>query len=254
VPLTLRAEPGHAEDSVIAKGSSAPYVTLIEDTRFSQEVRCGKTTSDRDPRRVGSAPTPTARPLTARNSHPARRPVARQGSVGGGTGSTKADRIRRVTLQGRCAVLLATSAAPHTRRSGASVTAVETLLGLFAFLVLTAIYFIPSMVAVARKRQLASVIVINIFLGWTLIGWVVALALAASSGNNSQQVSVVYPPGYLPQAPPPGPFAPQPPGPFTPQPWEQNPTPPQQYWQGQPPLPSADPWNPNPPSGPLPPS
>ena len=124
--------------------------------------------------------------------------------------------------------------------------AVQTLFILVAILVCAVLYFIPSIVAVARKRQLASVIVINIFLGWTLIGWVVALALAASSGGNSNQVSGVYPPGYLPQAPPPGPF--------TPQPWEQHPTSPQQYWQAQPPWPSADPLSPNPPSGPLPPS
>jgi T4 superinfection immunity protein len=47
-------------------------------------------------------------------------------------------------------------------------------------LVVLALYFIPLVVAMVRKVPNAgSVAVINIFLGWTLIGWVVALAMAA---------------------------------------------------------------------------
>jgi len=42
------------------------------------------------------------------------------------------------------------------------------------------LYVLPTLVAFHRKVPNAwSVAVINIFLGWTLIGWVVALALAA---------------------------------------------------------------------------
>jgi hypothetical protein len=48
-----------------------------------------------------------------------------------------------------------------------------------ALLVVLALYFLPSIVAVARKvTHQGSVIVINLFLGWTFIGWVVALAMA----------------------------------------------------------------------------
>jgi putative effector of murein hydrolase LrgA (UPF0299 family) len=48
-----------------------------------------------------------------------------------------------------------------------------------AFLLALALYFVPSIVAVARKvTHQGSVIVINLFLGWTFIGWVVALAMA----------------------------------------------------------------------------
>lgn len=40
-------------------------------------------------------------------------------------------------------------------------------------------YFLPTIVAVVRKvTNQGSVAVINLFFGWTLIGWVVALALA----------------------------------------------------------------------------
>jgi len=44
------------------------------------------------------------------------------------------------------------------------------------------LYFLPTIVATARKvPNVGSVFVINLFLGWTFIGWVVALAMAARS-------------------------------------------------------------------------
>ena len=37
-------------------------------------------------------------------------------------------------------------------------------------------YFLPSIVAFARsKRDAASIFVLNLLLGWTAIGWVIAL-------------------------------------------------------------------------------
>jgi hypothetical protein len=46
-------------------------------------------------------------------------------------------------------------------------------------LILIALYFLPTIVAASRKVvNLGSVVVINLFLGWTLVGWVVALAMA----------------------------------------------------------------------------
>ncbi len=41
------------------------------------------------------------------------------------------------------------------------------------------IYFIPSIVAFNKKKKNASkVLVLNFFLGWTFIGWVIALIMA----------------------------------------------------------------------------
>jgi hypothetical protein len=41
------------------------------------------------------------------------------------------------------------------------------------------LYFTPSIVGAVRKvPNTGSVVVLNVFLGWTLIGWVVALAMA----------------------------------------------------------------------------
>lgn len=48
------------------------------------------------------------------------------------------------------------------------------------------LYFIPTIVALARKEQgnlanIGPLIVVNVFLGWTFVGWVVALAMACQS-------------------------------------------------------------------------
>ncbi|SFX37555.1 superinfection immunity protein [Streptomyces atratus] len=45
-----------------------------------------------------------------------------------------------------------------------------------------AVYFLPFMIAAGRGVNTGSVFVINLFLGWTFIGWVVALAM--SMGNR----------------------------------------------------------------------
>jgi hypothetical protein len=40
-------------------------------------------------------------------------------------------------------------------------------------------YFLPSIIALARsKRDIVGIVLLNFFLGWTMIGWVVALVWA----------------------------------------------------------------------------
>jgi Superinfection immunity protein len=43
-------------------------------------------------------------------------------------------------------------------------------------------YFLPTIIAFARsKRDTTSILLLNFFLGWTMIGWVVALVWAAKN-------------------------------------------------------------------------
>ena len=43
-------------------------------------------------------------------------------------------------------------------------------------------YFLPSILAFARnKRDTAAIVLLNLFLGWTMIGWVVALVWAVKT-------------------------------------------------------------------------
>jgi hypothetical protein len=52
-----------------------------------------------------------------------------------------------------------------------------------------AFYFLPTIIAMLRKvPNIGSVVVINLFLGWTFIGWIVALAMAC----RSQAPSTVF--------------------------------------------------------------
>jgi uncharacterized membrane protein YqaE (UPF0057 family) len=46
-----------------------------------------------------------------------------------------------------------------------------------------ALYFIPAIVAWRRQNHLAAIFALNLFLGWTLVGWVAALVLALWQNN-----------------------------------------------------------------------
>jgi hypothetical protein len=62
----------------------------------------------------------------------------------------------------------------------------------YAILIIAA-YFVPTIVAWVRHvHNAGSVTVINVFLGWSLVGWVVALAMACRSQvpANSQTFNI----------------------------------------------------------------
>lgn len=49
-------------------------------------------------------------------------------------------------------------------------------------------YFLPTLIASRRSHhQLGAIIVVNLFFGWTFIGWVICLAWAVSATRNSTQ-------------------------------------------------------------------
>ena len=55
-------------------------------------------------------------------------------------------------------------------------------IAILAVLLAKAIYFLPSIVALSRNMPAAlGVCAVNLFLGWTLVGWLVALAWAVSA-------------------------------------------------------------------------
>lgn len=54
------------------------------------------------------------------------------------------------------------------------------------FLLIALAYFFPTVLAVLRAvPNKGSVMVLNLFLGWTLIGWVVSLAMASRSRHRA---------------------------------------------------------------------
>jgi len=53
-------------------------------------------------------------------------------------------------------------------------------------LLAAAVYFLPTIVATNRNhKNCSSIFVINLFLGWTLLGWVAALAWSLT--DNTKQ-------------------------------------------------------------------
>ena len=43
-------------------------------------------------------------------------------------------------------------------------------------------YFLPSIIALVRsKRDITAILLLNVFLGWTMIGWIVALIWAVKT-------------------------------------------------------------------------
>ena len=57
----------------------------------------------------------------------------------------------------------------------------------FTLIVLLSLYFLPTLIAsFSRHRDLASIFMLNLFLGWTFICWIVALVWSVVHENNSR--------------------------------------------------------------------
>ena len=73
-----------------------------------------------------------------------------------------------------------------------AATAAGASLAILVFLAVgIGLYFTPTIVAALRhNHNLLMVGVLNLFLGWTFIGWVVSLALAFSANHQASVVNV----------------------------------------------------------------
>ena len=55
------------------------------------------------------------------------------------------------------------------------------------FIGIVAIYFLPTIIAMKRnKRNTNAICLLNLFLGWTFIGWVVALVWSAMAEDEQE--------------------------------------------------------------------
>ncbi len=61
-----------------------------------------------------------------------------------------------------------------------------------AALLVIALYLLPTIVAISRKMpNMGSTIVINVLLGWTFVGWIIALAMACGSQHRGQPQIII---------------------------------------------------------------
>lgn len=49
------------------------------------------------------------------------------------------------------------------------------------------LYFLPTIIAAAREHAQGPVFALNLFLGWTLIGWVAALVWAVTEHSAAER-------------------------------------------------------------------
>ncbi|SRR6266567_3619689 len=84
------------------------------------------------------------------------------------------------------------------------------ILVLFFVLLGLAFYFLPTGIAKLRHMpNVGGIFIINLLVGWTFIGWIVALVMACN--NQQQQPVIAYPQyPYPPQGYQPGPYPPPP--------------------------------------------
>ena len=62
----------------------------------------------------------------------------------------------------------------------------------FVFILVLFLYFIPT-IAGYDKKNVGAIFALNLFLGWTLIGWVVALVWACTNDDKPAQAVVSDP-------------------------------------------------------------
>ena len=89
---------------------------------------------------------------------------------------------------------LFTSIAWAAEKNAASNPTSFTLTLILALIPFIAIYFAPSIVGFARKKDnKISIFMLNLFLGWCVIGWVVALVWAVAKDKATVQNIYVQP-------------------------------------------------------------
>ena len=57
-------------------------------------------------------------------------------------------------------------------------------------LTLLVLFFIPTIIAIARGASPIGVFLLNFFLGWTIIGWILALVWALAASNNPHVIVI----------------------------------------------------------------
>ncbi len=90
--------------------------------------------------------------------------------------------IAELTQSDACAAA-STGLSDHTESMAAAV-----LIGIGGLLL---VYFSPTLLALLRKKSNALAIgVLNLFLGWTLVGWVIALVWAVAKDKRAETIVI----------------------------------------------------------------
>ncbi|MCL0049765.1 superinfection immunity protein [Peptococcaceae bacterium] len=65
----------------------------------------------------------------------------------------------------------------------------EGLLFLLVVIFLLSLYFTPTIIGIVRKKKdTIAIAVLNMFLGWTFVGWIISLVWALKTDTQNQVV------------------------------------------------------------------
>jgi len=99
-------------------------------------------------------------------------------------------------LLGLWHVLARTGLVPDLRTPSGQPTLAEHILSALLIGVgFFALYFLPTIIARTRKRRnVTAIAALNFFLGWTVLGWVIALVWALAESSPQPVIYVQAPP------------------------------------------------------------
>jgi hypothetical protein len=79
----------------------------------------------------------------------------------------------------------------------------DTIGGLLGVLMVMAVYLVPTWVAAVRRHhQTLAISVLNVLLGWTVIGWIAALVWGLTAVRSGLPVVSAAAPGWYPDPDP----------------------------------------------------
>ncbi len=53
------------------------------------------------------------------------------------------------------------------------------------------LYIVPAIIAIIRRHpQTGAIIILNVFLGWSIIGWVVSLVWAVTNNDTKKEIVI----------------------------------------------------------------
>ena len=56
------------------------------------------------------------------------------------------------------------------------------------FIIMSVFYFVPTIIAIAKRNHRTKVILINIFLGWTIVMWILSLVWACKRDEENKEI------------------------------------------------------------------
>ncbi|GAB0149564.1 hypothetical protein McPS_23040 [Marichromatium sp. PS1] len=166
--------------------AALPRVPVSDDGR-ERRVDLGLSQLWGGERRASGPPPPGARPFRAEPS--SRADEARRGrrARGGGGGTLSVGKVFDMAVRGVLILLVGLLVVTLIGLTAVESVSWAALLNLGVMVFALVLYFLPALVAQERRHTKAvAIFVLDLFLGWTFLGWVGALVWAFTEDNRDR--------------------------------------------------------------------